>query len=327
MENGSAGRNGHERCVQALEAVGLGKHADQLPQHLSGGQKQRVAIARALVHRPNVVLADEPTAALDRRTGREVVELLHTLAKQQGCAIMMVTHDNRILDIADRILSLEDGRISSFASALTASTGHALSLFAQMQRKGDLLQFIGGLSARQFLEVLEGMTSEWDELLRVIELGKNNAMEALFEQVLESATIKTRQLLNADRATLFLVDREQGLLTSRVAEGGEEGRPLLIRIPITTGIAGRVATTGESLNIADPYSHPDFNPSTDQSTGYRTRSILCLPIRNRQKEVFAVAQLLNRLDGQPFSSEDAKRFEEFLDPLGLILEGCVRLYS
>src|SRR5712692_406086 len=121
MEGGLSRRATRERCVKALEAVGLGTSADKLPQHLSGGQKQRVAIARALVHNPKVVLADEPTAALDRKTGREVVEVLHGLAKKQGCAIMMVTHDNRILDIADRILSLDDGRISSFASALTAS--------------------------------------------------------------------------------------------------------------------------------------------------------------------------------------------------------------
>ncbi len=94
-----------------LKAVGLGARVNYYPHDLSGGQKQRVAIARALVSHPKLILADEPTAALDSRTGREVVELMQRLAQQQGCAIMLVTHDNRILDIADRILHMEDGRL------------------------------------------------------------------------------------------------------------------------------------------------------------------------------------------------------------------------
>ncbi|MEL6326330.1 MAG: ABC transporter ATP-binding protein, partial [Cyanobacteria bacterium J06626_23] len=71
-----------------------------------------VAIARALASRPKIVLADEPTAALDRKSGRDVVDIMHDLAKQQGCTILLVTHDNRILDIADRIVYMEDGRLS-----------------------------------------------------------------------------------------------------------------------------------------------------------------------------------------------------------------------
>lgn len=94
-----------------LKAVGLGGRVNYYPHNLSGGQKQRVAIARALVSRPKLVLADEPTAALDSKTGREVVDLMQHLAKEQRCAILLVTHDNRILDIADRILQMEDGHL------------------------------------------------------------------------------------------------------------------------------------------------------------------------------------------------------------------------
>jgi putative ABC transport system ATP-binding protein len=97
--------------VEILEAVGLGERVDYYPENLSGGQKQRVAIARALVSRPKIVLADEPTAALDKKSGRDVVELMQKLAKEQGCTILLVTHDNRILDIADRIVYMEDGRL------------------------------------------------------------------------------------------------------------------------------------------------------------------------------------------------------------------------
>jgi putative ABC transport system ATP-binding protein len=94
-----------------LKAVQLGDYLNYYPQQLSGGQKQRVAIARALVSHPRLVLADEPTAALDSKTGREVTELMRRLSQEQGSAFLMVTHDNRILDIADRIMRMEDGRL------------------------------------------------------------------------------------------------------------------------------------------------------------------------------------------------------------------------
>ena len=101
-----------DRAIALLESVGLKEHINYHPQSLSGGQKQRVAIARALVSHPKMVLADEPTAALDSKSGRDVVELMQQLAREQGCTILIVTHDNRILDVADRIIELEDGRIT-----------------------------------------------------------------------------------------------------------------------------------------------------------------------------------------------------------------------
>ncbi|MBD1863106.1 MULTISPECIES: DevA family ABC transporter ATP-binding protein [Trichocoleus] len=101
------------RAAQMLEQVGLGERLHYYPNDLSGGQKQRVAIARALVSHPKIVLADEPTAALDSKSGRDVVTLMQTLAKEQGCTILLVTHDNRILDVADRIVHMEDGRLTN----------------------------------------------------------------------------------------------------------------------------------------------------------------------------------------------------------------------
>ena len=100
-----------QRAAEALEAVGLSDCLDAFPRHLSGGQQQRVAIARALVGRPRLILADEPTASLDSATGGEVVARMRELAKQEGCAAVVVTHDQRILGIADRTLEIEDGRL------------------------------------------------------------------------------------------------------------------------------------------------------------------------------------------------------------------------
>ncbi|MDA0673840.1 MAG: DevA family ABC transporter ATP-binding protein [Cyanobacteria bacterium] len=101
------------QAVQMLEQVGLGDRVDYKPGSLSGGQKQRVAIARALVNSPRLILADEPTAALDKKSGRDVVTLMQHLVKEQDCTILMVTHDNRILDVADRIINLVDGSLES----------------------------------------------------------------------------------------------------------------------------------------------------------------------------------------------------------------------
>ncbi len=123
----------HRRAGLMLQRVGLAGHEDKRPDQLSGGQRQRVAIARALVREPTLILADEPTAALDSHSGREVVDILQKLAREQHCAILLVTHDSRILDIADRMLTLEDGHIeeSHFAlDRIRAQLGDALSAIA-----------------------------------------------------------------------------------------------------------------------------------------------------------------------------------------------------
>lgn len=103
---GSAAR---KQAMDLLDQVGLGDRARQLPRDLSGGQKQRVAIARALAGNPSLIMADEPTAALDSQNGHAVIELLRALAKEKGRTVLIVTHDPRIADVADHIAYLEDG--------------------------------------------------------------------------------------------------------------------------------------------------------------------------------------------------------------------------
>lgn len=327
--HGMASAETERRAVAMLGAVGLGDRVTYRPDKLSGGQKQRVAIARALVREPRIVLADEPTAALDKKSGREVVELLQELARAQACTILMVTHDNRILDIADRIVTLEDGRLTSFTAGMVAHTGHMLSAFAQLSRGGELVRHVERLSATQFVEMLDQMTSEFEEFLRVVDIthpetAGGAAISALFDQMLEALTLKVRELLQAERGTIFMVDRQGGRLRSRVAH--RDGlAPLFIDVPIGRGVAGKVAQTGKVQNVADAYAHPDFNPDVDRETGYRTRSILCAPIVNRANTVVAVAQLLNKAGGEPFSAEDEATFREFAEPLGLILESALRM--
>jgi len=108
---GISGRDARRRAASLLEQVGLGDKLDAHPADLSGGQKQRVAIARALAGDPPVILADEPTAALDSHSGRTVMDVLKTLAHERGRAVVIVTHDSRMLGYADRTVRMEDGRI------------------------------------------------------------------------------------------------------------------------------------------------------------------------------------------------------------------------
>ncbi len=107
--NGEAPRAARARAMELLDYLGVADRADNLPSMLSGGQQQRVAVARALANQPSVILADEPTAALDSHRGRQVMELFAQVAKEQGTGVIVVTHDHRALDVFDIIYEMEDG--------------------------------------------------------------------------------------------------------------------------------------------------------------------------------------------------------------------------
>lgn len=111
VHGGLSDKAEEQAAIHALGLVGLSDRTNYLPGNLSGGQKQRVAVARALASSPALVLADEPTAALDKDSAADVVDLLKRMGQARGTTTLLVTHDNRILDRADRILTLEDGRI------------------------------------------------------------------------------------------------------------------------------------------------------------------------------------------------------------------------
>lgn len=110
--DGVAPRDAHGHAIALLEALGLGHRTDNLPSRLSGGEQQRVSIARALANDPRLILADEPTAALDSVRGRQVVSLFRRIADERGTAVAVVTHDARNLELFDRVIAFEDGRIS-----------------------------------------------------------------------------------------------------------------------------------------------------------------------------------------------------------------------
>ena len=304
------------RSMEMLAAVGLGDRIHYKPDQLSGGQRQRVAIARALVSEPAMLLADEPTASLDKESGREVVERMKVLAKEHGTTILLVTHDNRILDIADRIVHLEDGCLSTFTDAVIANNRHMMEMLAANRQKQPVDDIVDELDETQFRELLQDITEESERFLEVTALSNNVAFKSMIDRGLFAFTRKLALLLNAERSSLFLVEGDELVLkvSENLAAMGE------IRFPVGAGIAGAVAQSGQSIRIDDAYADPRFNREVDKQTGFRTRSILCLPIKNLQGDVFAVAQLLNRKDGQPFDLHDEQQFASFIQSIGVILE-------
>jgi putative ABC transport system ATP-binding protein len=290
-EGGVPSSEKRRRVREVLESVGLGEHLDHHPSQLSGGERQRVAIARALVGRPKIVLADEPTASLDKNSGRDVVERLRRLAREQGVTVLLVTHDSRILDVADRIAALEDGRLSSFMSAVTESTGQLLRTLANDVRKGELVRHVGEMAPDQFARVLETVTGEVQTFLDVV------------------------------------ADEDKQELWSRLPET-QGGPSAEARVPIerrqsacgSGRCAGHVAATGECINIPDAARDPLFDPDADRDRHYRARSLLCVPIEDGHGEVFAVVELVNKVAGGAFTDGDEARVREFTGALGVLLE-------
>lgn len=304
-----------------LEEVGLGQQMYRYPNQLSGGQKQRVAIARALGTEPKIVLADEPTASLDKNSGRDVVEIMQRLAKQRGCTVVLVTHDNRILDIADRIISLEDGRLSVSKGELLLDINNFMSAISDIEGN-QVSNIIETLTTEQFTDFLNKLNQEFKQLLQAANLFKDRSFNNKLDGIVKAISLKIAHLLEAEKVTFFIVDNERQELWSKNATG--LNRELIsIRIPMGVGIAGYVASTGKSINIPDPYNDQRFNRKIDMETGFKTKNILCLPILNSQQEVFAVAQVLNKFGDRPFDNEDEQKFFLLTKSLGVILETSI----
>ena len=131
-----SGHEMRERAIDLLGKVGLADRADHLPSELSGGQQQRVSIARALLLEPELVLADEPTGNLDRRSSREILGLLRDLVEHDGHTIVMVTHDPTAAAVADRVLFLRDGMVAGETEG--GSAQRVIEFFASLERKDEL---------------------------------------------------------------------------------------------------------------------------------------------------------------------------------------------
>ncbi|MEL7141786.1 MAG: adenylate/guanylate cyclase domain-containing protein [Cyanobacteria bacterium J06643_4] len=207
------------------------------------------------------------------------------------------------------------------AQAPTSSVFLSLSQHSQ----GRLAERVEDLSIPDFISFLERTTRDFKQFLKVIDLINNQSLEPMLDELLETFTLKIGQILQAERTTIFVVDKDRQELWSKIAQG-TDADTLEIRLPLAQGIAGYVATTGTGLNIPDAYADERFSDTTDRQTGYRTRNILCMPVLDSNNNVVAIAQLLNKIGTHPFSSEDEARFARFAPSIGVLLESCQSFY-
>lgn len=207
----------------------------------------------------------------------------------------------------------------------TGSVLATLTQLTQLNRTSVLTHRVKDLSVPEFICLLDFITAEFQQFLRALEMINHEALETMLEQVMEAFTLKIGQILQADCTTIFLVDADKGQLWAKIPQSDNHSAREL-RIPLTMGLAGHVATTGECLNIPDAYNHPLFNQEVDERPGYHTRTLLCMPIFSSSKQVVAVVQLLNKAGGVSFDSEDEQRFRDFAASIGIILETCQSFY-
>lgn len=249
---GVHGAQANRRALEVLGRVGLAEHAHKKPGALSGGQKQRAGIARALVTRPRIVLADEPTASLDRQSGRDVVELIQDLAREDGAAVVLVTHDNRILDVADRILHLEDGRIKTLTEAVSEGTSRMLNLLEKHDpgSAGHLATLSFALSRVAFADG-SADDSERDAMRKIL-LDVGNLAESEVDFIMELSMMQRHAQVatSGDSETETKLDRErrQHFIDSLYAIANADGH-----------ISPEEVT--EIQSIAREFGLQDFKPS------------------------------------------------------------------
>jgi len=312
-----------QRADALLASVGLEGFGDRHPSQISGGQRQRVAIARALIGEPRIVLADEPTASLDKETGRQIVTLIQRLAREHGVTVLLVTHDNRILDVADRLMALEDGRITSFMSAVTEGTRNLWGLLARDLRQGELVRKVHEIPADRFAALLEQLTEETRELLGMVDVAQGETFDSALAQVLEAFALKIAEGVGAHATRVYLVDPERGELFSLAASGADA--PSEIRGPLARGIAGRIARTAVAAHIAEVGADPDFDPELDLASDARSGQLLALPLLDAPAHAFAVIELARPTSEPLFAPADQARAQTLASSLSLILQTWFRM--
>ncbi len=251
---GIKGQEAKQRIAAVLARVGLAEHEHKFPKELSGGQKQRAGIARALVNRPQVVLADEPTASLDKQSGRDVVELIQDLAREDGSAVILVTHDNRILDVADRILHLEDGHMKSLSEVVSEGTSRMLNLLEKHdpQSANYLATFSFALARVAFADNAVS-DSERDEMRRILR-EVANLEPAEIDFIMELSMMQKRATSGSgsgDMSPAFDNERAKHFLESLHAIAQADGITSSEELDEIEAIAAEFGLTRQSKSGAD----------------------------------------------------------------------------
>jgi adenylate cyclase len=269
-----------EERQQIWSKVAQGASMSEIRVPIGAGIAGHVARTGETINIPDAYADARFNQDIDRRTGYRTRSIL---------CMPMKNREGRIIGVF-QVLNKQNG-------VFTIADEHLLAAFAAQAA-------IAITNARLNEELRKRMEIS-ETLLRVM---RAVSSELALDQLLGKIVAMTSEVMDAERATLFLLDRRRGDLWSKVAQGiGSQE----IRVPLGVGIVGHVAGAGETVNIADVYRDARFNPEVDRRTGYRTRNMLCMPLRNESAEIVGVIQVLNKRNG-PFTGED----EELLNALG-----------
>ncbi len=251
---------------QLWSKVAQGAGITEIRIPIGAGIAGQVAVTGSIINIPDAYSDSRFNREVDKRTGYITRSIL---------CMPMKDATGRIIGVF-QLLNKANG-------AFTAEDEHLLQAFAA-QAAIAVKNAMLNEEIRKRMEVSE-------TLLKVM---KSVASELHIDELLKKIVNSTSEVMNAERATLFLLDPKTGDLWSKVAQGLES---MEIRVPIGVGIAGHVALTGETINIEDAYQDPRFNSEIDKRSGFRTRSILCMPLRNDANEIAGVMQVLNKVGG------------------------------
>jgi len=269
-----------EAKQQIWSKVAEGAALSEIRIPLGSGIAGHVAATGETVNIPDAYNDPRFNPEVDRKTGYHTRTILCIPMKSKEGKILGVL---QVLNKRHGVFTREDeDLLEAFASGAAVTIQNAM-LNEEIRKRMQTSEIL--------LNVMRAVSSELE-----------------IDQLLQKIVSKTSEVMNADRCTLFLVDRVSGGLWSKVAQGPNMNE---IRVPRGMGIAGHVALTRETVNIRDAYQDPRFNPDVDRRTGYHTRTILCMPLRNEKSEIVGVMQVLNKKEGV-FTEED----EQLLDALG-----------
>jgi len=255
---------------------------------------------------PDLILLDIMMPEID---GYEVCRRLKANPATQNIPVIFITAKSRSEDETLGLkLGAADYIIKPFSSLVVQTRVDAQM---EMKRHRDQLEKLVEVRTEELIRAKE-------EEVQLLEMTTELSFELNLMKLLEKIMNTTKELLSADRCTLFLTDETTNELWSQVAQGMETTE---IRFPSHLGIAGSVFTSGQTVNIPDAYSDDRFNPAFDKKTGYRTRSILCMPVMNKSGKTIGVTQVLNKRGG-PFADIDERRLKAFSAQASIALENA-----
>ncbi|MFT7314983.1 MAG: putative ABC transport system ATP-binding protein [Paraglaciecola sp.] len=311
------GRQIEQRAVEYLHIVGLGDRIHYYPEQLSGGQRQRVAIARAMAAEPKILMADEPTASLDKQSGRDVVDRMKSLAKEQGSTILLVTHDNRILDVADRIIYLEDGHIASFNEAVIDNSQQLMKVVADTPSERPNNQIESDFDFQYFMVDLSLQSQ------RILAL-KSKINPIAFRGVLTNAltdfTAQAADKFDTQGFPLYIATEDAWNASPLGDASGEH----VATYPNQGGLVNTVRDLNKSVLISNSLLDEKIDPVIDKQYE-EAQMIMAVPIKRRTGEIFAVVQCRRLISTPSFTERDLKLFELFCISITGLLDAYNKL--